>query len=147
MIQDPASYRHSTWGWFNGTGKHIFEKSFFKHLRQAFTNDNTENWTNERLVNEFRSELARTIAYEKNASTEDIENAVAKAKKKETMPVQFLRRMRHLTDGGIIGSKIFVIETASRFRDKKDVIKKKFTHGKTSSGVDLYCYKQLRTNL
>jgi hypothetical protein len=132
-------------GWFNGNGKHLFGSSFFKHIRRAFANDNTENWTEERLINEFRSEIARTITNEKSESTKEIETAVTKARKGETMPVQFLRRMRHITDGGIIGSKIFVLETASHFRDRKDVIKKKFSHGRTSSGIDIYCYKQLRS--
>ncbi len=145
LIDDPADYRHCTWGWFNGSGKHMFGASFFKHLRIAFTNDNSDTWTDERLINEFRSEIARTIMYEKIDNTEEIEAAVEKARKRETMPVQFLRRMRHITDGGIIGSKIFVLETALYFRDRKKVIKKKFTHGKTADGIDLYCYKQLRS--
>ena len=116
-----------------------------KHLRRAFENDNTENWSDKRLINEFRGELARTITYEKTENTEEIEAAVAKAAKKETMPVRFLRRMRHITDGGIIGSKIFVLETASKFRDKNDVLKKKLSHGTTPSGTHIYCYKQLRS--
>ena len=145
LADDPADYRHCTWGWFNGSGKHLFGSSFFKHLRRAFINVNAENWTEERLTNEFRSEIARTIAYEKSNNTEEIEAAVANARKGETMPVQFLRRMRHITDGGIIGSKIFVLETASRFRDKAHVLKKKFSHGRTVTGTDIYCYKQLRS--
>ena len=147
LAADPADYRHCTWGWFNGSGKHLFSSSFFRHLRKAFTNHDTENWSEERLTNEFRAELARTITYEKCNNTEEIERAVKEARKGETMPVQFLRRMRHITDGGIIGSKIYVLETASRFRDKKEVSKKKFSHGKTASGTDLYCYKQLRRSL
>ena len=144
LTDDPADYRHCTWGWFNGSGKHMFGSSFFKHIRKAFTNHNTENWTEERLINEFRGEITRTITYEKSKNTEKIESAVAKARKGETMPVQFLRRMRHISDGGIIGSKNFVLETASHFRDRKDVLKKKFSHGQTASGTDIYCYKQLR---
>ena len=144
LVEDPADYRHCTWGWFNGSGKHLFDSSFFKHLRRAFVNVNAENWTEEHLANEFRSEIARTIAYEKSDNTEEIEAFVAHARKGETMPVMFLRRMRHITDGGIIGSKIFVLETAARFRDKKDVLKKKFSNGRTASGTDIYCYKQLR---
>ena len=145
LVDDPAAYRHCTWGWFNGSGQHLFGSSFFKHLRRALVNVNTKNWSDERLVNEFRSEIARTIAYEKSDNTAEIEAAVAKARRGATMPVQFLRRMRHITDGGIIGSKIFVIETASRFREKTNVLKKKFSHGRTVAGTDIYCYKQLRS--
>jgi REP element-mobilizing transposase RayT len=144
LTDNPADYRHSTWGWFNGSGKHLFKTSFLKHLRMAFTNDNTDNWTNKELINEFRNEIARTIAYEKNDNSKEIKGTVTKARKRGTMPIQFLRRMRHISDGGIIGSKIFVIKTALYFRNQKDILKKKFSHGKTSSGVDLYCYKQLR---
>ena len=147
MTDNPADYRHSTWGWLNGSGKHLFGTSFYRHLRKAFTNYNTDEWTDEHLVNMFRGELARTISYEKTNNTEEIELSVKKARKGETMPIRFLRRMRHITDGGIIGSKIFVLETASRFRDKNEVAKKKFSHGRTELGADLYCYKQLRRNL
>ena len=144
VTDDPADYRHCTWGWFNGTGKHMFGSSFFKHIRRAFADYNVDEWTDERLINEFRSEIARTITYEKGENCEKINAAVAKARKGETMPVQFLRRMRHISDGGIIGSKIFVLETAAHFRDRKDVLKKKLSHGQTASGAEIYCYKQLR---
>ena len=72
---------------------------------------------------------------------------MANARKGESMPVKYLRRIRHITDGGIIGSKLFVQETASLFREKKCVMKKKFSHGKTDDGITLYCYKYLRLNI
>ncbi len=35
LVADPADYRHSTWGWFCGSGKHLFADSFYKHLRHC----------------------------------------------------------------------------------------------------------------
>ena len=46
---------------------------------------------------------------------EELDETVKKAKRGETMPVRFLRRTRHWTDGGIIGSKEFIQKTACYF--------------------------------
>ena len=144
LTEDSAEYRHCSWGWFNGSGKHPFASGFLKHMRSSIGNKVTLGWSDKRLMDEFRSEIARAIAYEQGALLHERDLAAKKAKKGETMPVRYLRRMRHISDGGIIGSKLFVQETASRFREKSKVMKKKFSHGKTSEGIDLYCYKQLR---
>ena len=76
-----------------------------------------------------------------------IDNAVEKGKRGETMSIRFLHRTRHWTDGGIIGSKLFIRETASLFRDKSVILKKQFSHGKTADGNSLYCFKRLRLAL
>jgi hypothetical protein len=144
ITADPAEYRHCTWGWLSGSGKHLFASGFSKHLRRSIGDEVSKDWSEERLINEFRSEIARTIAYEQGQTPQEIDSAAAIAKKGETMPVKFLRRMRHISDGGIIGSKLFIRETASLFREQNYVMKKRLSHGKTAEGVDLYCFKQLR---
>jgi len=146
IVKDPADYRHCSWGWSCGSGKQFFASTFFKHLRIAMGYDIAKEWSDEQLISEYRCEIARTISYEQRDSTEKTEEAMAQARKGESMPVRYLRRMRHISDGGIIGSKLFVQETASLFRDNKYVMKKKFSHGQTANGIDLYCYKSLRLN-
>ena len=49
------------------------------------------------------------------------------AKRKESMPLRFLRRIRHWTDGLIIGNKAFVQEAAAQFYDRKRVLKKRLS--------------------
>ena len=146
LVKDPAEYRHCSWGWSCGSGKQLFALTFFKHLRIAIGYKIAKEWSEEQLLSEYRCEIARTITHEKRDNGEDREAAMVKARKGESMPVRYLRRMRHISDGGIIGSKLFVQETASLFREQKSVMKKKFSHGTTSDGVDLYCYKFLRLN-
>ena len=144
LVSDPADYRHSTWGWYCGSGQHLFEKSFHKHMRRSLGEGSAESWSMNELSAEFRGELARTIAYEQNLSEEETAEAIKKAKREETMSVRFLRRTRHFTDGGIVGSKLFIMETAALFRDQEKVMKKQFSQGKTQTGIPLYCYKMLR---
>ena len=46
------------------------------------------------------------------------------------MPLRFLRRTRHYSDGLIIGNKAFVQEAACRFFERKQVLKKQFSSGR-----------------
>ena len=96
------------------------------------------------LLARFAGELARTIAAESGATSDEINSEVKKAERGETMPVRFLRRTRHLTDGGIIGSKEFVREVASRFRDEVSLKRHRFSRGSLDNGTALYCFKRLR---
>jgi len=144
LVSDPADYRHSSWGWYCGTGKHPFEKFFHKHMCSSKGEGPSVNWSMKELASEFRGELARTIAYEQGLNEKEATEKITKAKRGETMPVRFLRRTRHFTDGGIIGSKIFIQETASLFRTEEKVMKKQFSRGRIDSGVHLFCYKALR---
>jgi REP element-mobilizing transposase RayT len=146
IVSNPADYRHSTWGWYCGSGKHPFKSFFHKHLCGSLGEGNAESWSFDELCREFRGELARTIAYEENLTSEEINEEIEKARKNETMPIRFLRRTRHFTDGGIIGSKRFIQETATLFREKKKVMKKQFSRGRSVSGY-LYCFKNLRASL
>jgi REP element-mobilizing transposase RayT len=145
LVESASDYRHSTWGWYKGSGKHIFNDNFIKHMKGALGVVG-ENLSDFELYNLFGSELVRIIISEKGIVGKELHKIVQEAKKGETMPMRFLRRTRHWTDGGIIGSKAFVQEIACQFRDKKRVIKKQFSHGKTQDSVSIYCYKMLRNS-
>ena len=145
LVDDPADYRHSTWGWFCGSGKHPFAKGFFKHMRHCSSLTDA-NCSMEELITAFRGELARTIAYEAGLYGEELYEAIQKAKKGISMPLRYLRRTRHWTDGGIIGSKKFIINVANHFvKDKEKLLKKQFSCGKIENGEYLYCFKRLQT--
>ncbi|MCF6176789.1 MAG: hypothetical protein L3J71_13605, partial [Victivallaceae bacterium] len=63
-----------------------------------------------------------------------------------SMPLRCLRRTRHWTDGGIIGSKEFILNVAAHFvKDKEKLLKKQFSCGKTDNGEYLYCFKRLNS--
>ena len=109
-----------------------------------FLGELADTWTDEEVYAEFRRELARTINYE-SGLTEDLPESKEEAKKKESMPLRFLRRTRHWTDGLIIGKKDFVQEAAYRFYDRDRVQKKQFSRGSDRTGQVLHCYRRLRS--
>ena len=143
LAADPADYRHCAWGWMAGSGTHPFGDTFVKHMRRSL-GESAAGMSVEELHIRFRAELARTIAYESGLTGEELHSRVEELKRGETMPVRFLRRTRHWTDGGIIGSKAFVRTVACRFRDESDVMRKRFSRGEIDAGPPLYCYKVLR---
>jgi REP element-mobilizing transposase RayT len=143
LASNPADYRHCSWGWKSGSGTHPFEAWFVKHMRFALGVEGSALDT-EGLYAVFRGELERTIANESGASEDEMRRRVAAAKRGESIPLRFLRRTRHWSDGGIIGSKEFVWKTATLFRGRGKVIVKRPVRGTTASGTIIYCFKRLR---
>ena len=142
LVNDPADYRFCTWGYFCGSGKHIFGENFVRHMRKSL-GEIANEWTDDEVYSEFRGEIARTISYELG-TRENLHAVKEEAKKKESMQIRCLRRTRHWTDGLIIGSKAFVQETGCQFYDRKRVLKKQLSSGADQAGNVLHCYRRLR---
>jgi len=142
MVDDPADYRFSTWGKYCGSGIHLFEDNFVKHLKKSL-GELAQNWTASAIYAEFRGEIARTISYETNPLAEHLE-VKKDAKKEPSIKIQFLRRARYWSDGAIIGSKSFIQETALQFNDKKKVMKKKLSEYTDKNGNDFSSFKRLK---
>jgi hypothetical protein len=100
------------------------------------------------VIAEFRGELARIRAQEEGKSSEEILDAATTARTKgDSMPIRFLRRTRHWTDGAIIGSKSFVQEVGCMFEEPRNharILKKQLSRGLISDGGVLHCFKRLR---
>ncbi len=143
LKQDPGEYSFSTWGRYCKSGRHMFYGNFVKHMKPNITTGDTSKWTDKELFAFFRGELARIVAAESGASSEEIYAARDKARQKESMHVLFLRRTRHFTDGVILGSKIFIRETGSLFKDPERIRKKQLARGRSLSGTALYCFRKL----
>ena len=144
IVDDPAEYRFCSWGRFRGSGKHPFAAHFLKHMRRTAYHNLTE-WNDEDVFASFAAELARIINIEQGKSEELISEAMVDAKRKESMPLLFLRRSRYWTDGAIIGSKGFVQRIAVNFDNKKRVEKKRMGRGRDDvSGEYLHSYKLIR---
>lgn len=150
MEKDPADYRFCSWGRYAGSGTHPFGKSFAKHMHAVAANHAGASLTglaSEAVLAEFKGELARVMAAERGETSEAIHNASERARTRgDSMPVRFLRRTRHWTDGAIIGGKAFVLEVGSQFHDPERVRRKQLSRGKVAGGA-LYCFKRLRTAL
>ena len=113
-----------------------------RHMQKSL-GEIANEWTDDEVYGEFRGELARTVAYE-SGITEDLHEIKKKAKRKESMPLRFLRRTRHWTDGLIIGNKAFVQEAAIQFYDRQRVLKKRLSSGADQNGKILHCYRRLK---
>jgi REP element-mobilizing transposase RayT len=146
MVADPADYRFCSWGRFCGSGKHPFAANFVNYLRRSL-GELAKDWSPRELYAEFRSEIARTIAAESGATSEEIFEAQAEAKREPTMKLRFLRRTRHWTDGAIIGTKAFVQEVGCLVDDPLRVMKKQLSRGPDTSGEILHCFRKLRESL
>ncbi len=145
VTTNPADYHFTTWGRYCGTGKHMFQANFVKHLEQNIWHRDTSKWTDNDLFSYFRSELARIVAAESGASSEEIFEAQEQAKRKESMPVRFLRRTRHFSDGAIIGSKLFIREMGAKFDNPDRVNKKQLSRGIGPAGAVIYCFRKLQS--
>lgn len=146
LVTEPANYRFCSWGYYCSKGKHIFGNNFPRHMRK-YLGEIAQEWTDEDVYAEFRSQLARIIARESGASNEEIQKIAQNARNKDSMPICFLRRTRHWTDGAIIGSKAFVQEVGILFDRQERVMKKQFSSGITPDGLVMYCFKRLRLSL
>lgn len=150
MVADPADYRFCSWGRYLGSGRHPFAKAFVEHMRavaERHAGASLAGLSDESILAEFRGELARVITAERGATSEEIHEASEHARTRgDSMPVRFLRRTRHFTDGAIIGGKAFVLEVGSQFHDPERIRKKQLSRGNVAGGA-LYCFKRLRTAL
>ncbi len=143
LKNDPADYEFTTWGRYCRSGKHMFYENFVKHMKPNITTGDTSKWTDKELFSFFRGELARIVTAETGASSEEIYVARDNARRKESMNVRFLQRTRHFTDGVILGSKLFIRETGSRFNNPERMQKKQLARGFISAGV-IYCFRKLQ---
>jgi len=150
MVDDPADYRFCSWGRYSGSGKHPFAEAFCRHMRAVAEHRagaSLSGLSDDEIMAEFRGELARVLTAERGGTSEEIHAASERARTRgDSMPVRFLRRTRHWTDGAIIGSKAFVLEVGSQFHDPERVRKKQLSRGEVAGGA-LYCFKRLRTAL
>jgi REP-associated tyrosine transposase len=144
IVEDPADYRFTTWGRYCGSGRHMFHDNFVRHLKKDIMTEDTSTWDDAEVFAYFRSELTRIVVAETGASSEEIYEAKTQARRQESMPIRFLRRTRHFSDGAIIGSKLFVREMAGKFQEQERVNKKQLSRGFNASGMAIYCFRKLQ---
>ena len=67
---------------------------------------------------------------------------MAEARRPESFPVTFIRRVRHWSAGAIIGKKLFVREMAKKLRPNANP-EKQLSHGTAPDGTILHCFRRL----
>ena len=138
-----SDYRFTTWGRYCGSGKHMFHDNFVKHLKpHCYPGD--KEMTDAELYAFFSGELTRITAAETGLESDEIHAAAASARRKESMPIRFLRRTRHFTDGAILGSKLYIREIGIHFEDPTKVDKKQFARGQSPTGPTIYSFRKLQ---
>ena len=100
--------------------------------------------TDNDLYTFFKGEIARITASESGKNSETIHEAKASARRKESMPIRFLRRTRHFTDGAILGSKLYIREIGSHFEDPSRINKKQLSRGQSPTGPTIYSFRKLK---
>ncbi len=143
LTKNPADYRFTTWGRYCGSGKHIYHDNFIKHYKKLIDYVDTSNWKDSDYYTEFKCSLTRIVAAERGANAAEIAEAEQDARRKESMPVRFLSRTRHFSDGAIIGSKLFIREIGRKFEDPDKVENKQLSRGLDPKGVAIYCFRKL----
>jgi putative transposase len=147
LVEDPADYRFGSWGAWHGTGKHPFAANFLRHTR-ACIGGPAETWDIDQIRDHLRSEMARVHVQDAGpVLPETIEAATSEAKKRPGLLVTARRRCRFWSDGLIIGSRTFVIETATAIRSAKDLAKHRVQNLHAADGTTFYAYRRLRLNL
>ena len=143
LVNDPADYRFTTWGRYCGSGKHMFGDNFIKHMKYIMPAE-TPNPGDDQIYAEFGSSLTIIIATEQGSDALEMRETGAQSRRKESMPIRFMRRTRHFTDGAILGTKIFIRETGGQFNDPSRVNKKQLSRGHNLAGAAIYCFRKLR---
>jgi putative transposase len=113
LVDDPATYRFSTWGRFCGSGTHPFARNFVTHLRHCL-GEVAVHWSAAEIYAEFRGELVRSMAEDAGHDSDAVLAAKSEAKLAPSAAELAALRMRYWIAGGIIGSERFVREAAAR---------------------------------
>ncbi len=151
LVADAADYRHSTWGMLCATGRHAFGVALAEHLpagcrdlveagRGEEINNLSPKLSDAEIVGCLRTNLARLAALEAGMTDERVAAAVAGAGRRPAFVLTARRRVRHWSDGAIIGTKLFVRTLTAELYGAERAVRKRFDE----SGGGLVSFRQLR---
>jgi hypothetical protein len=100
--------------------------------------------SNKKLFKQFEEDISRILESEKVLILEDQCDAEDQKYKKDIIPLRFLTKTQFWLNGGIVGSKKFVLQFAALFNDKDLVKKKKLCWGKTLYDEPICCFINIR---
>jgi len=149
LADSPGDYRFCTWGRMVGGGTHPFADNLVRHLRQ-YLGECAEKWSDERVVAELAANMARIAAGERGEDSETIFAEEQAARDTHSrFAITARRRVRHWTDGVVIGSELFVREVAAALFGRARAERKRLAKGipPDPAGSPLFSYRQLDPNL
>ena len=143
LVTDPGDYRFGSWGEWCATGRHPFGEALCKHL-VAYEGSEARARSPEQIQRRFRVEFARRSAVESGAPAEEVAEAMKKAECTPSFALRLDRRVRHWTDGVVIGGKRFVREIAGRLWSDERVSRHRLQPAEGPGANGLYAYRRLR---
>lgn len=144
LVGDPGDYRFGSWGQWYATGRHPFGKSLRRHL-VAYEGETASARSLNAIWRRFRVDFSRRCG-DAGALPEETDAAMCRAAEDSGFLLRLDRRIRYWTDGLIIGSRIFVLDTAERFWCAKRVQRQRLQRaiGLNGTPVDnLYSWSRL----
>ena len=146
LAESPGDYRFSTWGRMVQGGVHPFADNLVHHLRQ-YLGECAEDWSDLRVVAELSPNMARIAAGERGEGSETIFAEEAAAREtRDRFALTVRRRVRHWTEGVVIGSELFVRGIAGQLFDATRALKKRLARGTPPNAPDsepLFSYRRL----
>jgi REP element-mobilizing transposase RayT len=136
LCAQPADYAFSTWGRLRATGRHPFAESFFPHLRR-YLGERANAWSDDQIAAELDADMARVCAAERRVPSQDPNRAAEESRQTVPFELALTRRVRHWSDGGIIGSVLFVRDQATRLFSPDRARRQQISPGKPSPGSGL----------
>jgi len=114
---------------------------------RAYEGSEARAATLEDVQTRLRIDLARRTALENPTSTTDeIEASMAAAAQRPRFVLRLDRRIRYWTDGLVVGSKKFVLETAARLDGTDKAQRHRLQQAERAGhGVGLWAYRRLNT--
>ncbi len=149
LVANPANYRHSTWGMLCGGGRHPFGVALADHLPPdwrdllevgAAPDEPVGTLDDGQIVACLGIHLVRLVAIEAGMDGDGVGEAVREVKSKPRFALSVSRRVRHWSDGAIIGSRLFVRNMTAEFYGQERAERKRFDE----SGTALVSFRQLR---
>ncbi len=149
LVADPADYWHSTWGRLGATGRHAFGVALAEHLpadcRDMLVAEGEElgslspTLSDTEIVACLRRNLARLATGDAGMAGGQAATG-AGAKREPAFTLTTHRRVRHWSDGAIIGSKPFVRALTAELYGAERAARKCFD----DSRCGLVSFRQLR---
>jgi len=143
VVCDPGQYLYNSWGIYVQTKRHPFTQTFICHMRKnRLYADFLKPWTfdDQALMSDFSDEMDAVIRRERmNEKSESMHQPPSNIQEPLNFTI-FLKELKQWRCGQIIGSRDFVISTASRFRLCERFPNKRMGSGLTSAGNFLCCF-------
>ncbi|MCM8527281.1 MAG: hypothetical protein NE327_12245, partial [Lentisphaeraceae bacterium] len=134
----------STYGIWQTGGKHLFAKSFKKHMVSSLKIYlDTEDMNG--LSVYFRERFAGIVTGEKGGNMKEVNLAVKKAREKKKSPLMV--RSRFWIDSMVLGSQATLKEHATVFWGEERARKKKFGIVYEGNGLEILSMRQLISDL